>query len=226
MEVKVNNKQKIVISIAIPILIIFLIIILFIRIDTHVNDSITQMLQPIEEANQQIANQINSILNPTPTIIPDPITIIHEVRSLSRLETIQYSVEKIITADNGNVIFDQLFGDKLLFVAHGIVIAGVDLGKITADDIWMDGGILHVKMPESEIFIATLDNDKSYVYDRDLGLFTHGDIELETLARQAAEDEIESAAINDGILDQAQDNAEMFLVNFLSMFGYKEIYFE
>lgn len=199
---------------------------LIIKIDMRVNNSINQMLQPIEEANQLIATQVNSILNPTPTIIPDPITIVHEVRSLSRLETIQYSVEKIITADNGNVIFDQLFGDKLLFVAHGVVIAGVDLGKITADDIWMEDGILHVKIPESEIFIATLDNDKSYVYDRDLGLLTHGDIKLETLARQAAEDEIESAAIDDGILEQAQDNAEVFLDNFLRIFGYEEIYFE
>ena len=119
----------------------------------------------------------------------------------------------------------MLFGDKLIFVAHGTVIAGVDLAELSPDDLWMDAGTLYVQLPEPEIFVATLDNEKSYVYDRDTGLFTKGNIDLETLARQAAEDEIEKAALEDGILDLAQTNAEYYLLRLFQALGYPQVIF-
>ncbi len=90
-----------------------------------------QVLGPISEANQNLQTQVARILNPTPTIIPDPVTVINKISSLARLETIQYSVEKIIVAEKGQEVFRLLFGDRLLFVAHGKVIAGVDLSRLT-----------------------------------------------------------------------------------------------
>jgi len=168
-------------------------------------------LQPVSDLTGGLATQVNQFLNPTPTILPEPMTIIREVRTLARLETIQYTVEKVVTADRGQGSLEFLFGDELIFVAHGIVIAGVDLAKMEINDLWWDAGILYVRLPEPEIFIATLDNDASYIYDRDRGLFTKGDIHLETAARRIAEDEIEKAALEDGILDLAQVNAESYL---------------
>ncbi|MGB9591943.1 MAG: DUF4230 domain-containing protein, partial [Candidatus Kryptoniota bacterium] len=85
---------------------------------------------PLQGLAQKMSTQVAQLANPTPTILADPITIIHSVRSLARLETIQYSVEKVITAESGQGPFGFLFGDKLLLVAHGIVIAGVDLEKL------------------------------------------------------------------------------------------------
>ncbi len=164
-------------------------------------------------------------MNPTPTIIPDPATYISEIRALARLETIQYSVEKVITAEVGQGSFGFLFGDKLLFVAHGIVIAGIDMDKIQPGDLQLVNGILNVRLPPAEIFIATLDNEKSYVYDRETGLLTQSAKDLETLARQAAEQEILKAANEDGILTQAQHNAELFLYKFFQALGYKEVIF-
>jgi hypothetical protein len=113
----------------------------------------------------------------------------------------------------------------MLFVAHGVVIAGIDLSKLGPKDMWVENGMLNVRLPEPEIFIATLNNDKSYVYDRDTGLLTHGDINLETAVRQAAEDEIEKAALEDGILSQAGQNAENFMYRLLRDLGYPEVIF-
>lgn len=172
-----------------------------------------------------ISTEIADALNPTPTILPDPVTIIRSVRSLARLETIQYSVEKIITAEVGQGVFGFLVGDRLLFVAHGDVIAGIDLEKLAPEDLWVIDRILYVDLPTAEIFVATLDNDLSYVYDRDTGLFTKGNIELETLARQAAEEEILKAAITSGILVQAKINAENYLWRLFNTLGYPEIIF-
>ena len=188
-------------------------------------DRAQEALQPVSDMTSNLGTQVASALNPTPTIIPDPVTVIYQVRTLARLETIQYSIEKVITAETGQGVFAPLFGDRLLFVAHGEVIAGIDLQKLGPQDMWVEGGVLYVRLPEPEIFIATLNNDKSYVYDRDTGLLTHGDINLETSARQAAEDAIEQAAIEDGILEQARLNGEIYMERLLDTLGFEDVIF-
>ena len=180
-------------------------------------------LQPFQQANAALQTQVADLMNPTPTIIPDPATYILQIQSLARLETIQYSVEKVITAEVGQGNFNFLFGDSLLFVAHGTVIAGIDLGKMTPQDFLLQDDILYVRLPQPEIFVATLDNEKSYVYRRDTGILTRQTVDLETLARQSAEEEIKKAAIEDGILTTAQQNAEVFMIKFFNNLGYKNV---
>ena len=171
------------------------------------------------------ANQLNGLFETTPTIILDPVTIINEVQSLARLETIHYSMEKVITAETNQDAFGFLFGDKLLFVAHGEVIAGIDMEKLNLEDLDYRDGVLYVQLPPAEVFVATLDNDQSYVYDRETGLFAPNQIDLETSARQSAEQAILEAALEDGILEQAQINAENYLARLLRNLGYPEVVF-
>jgi hypothetical protein len=185
----------------------------------------TAPFQQVNQANQALQTQVSNLLHPTPTIIPDPITYINEVRALARLETIQYSVEKVITGETGGGTFKALFGDKILFVGHGTVIAGIDMEKLQPEDMHFENGVLTVKLPPAEIFIATLDNEKSYVYQRDTGILAKPDLNLETLVRQNAEDEIRKAAIEDGILVQAQANAEAYLFKFFAALGYPNAIF-
>jgi len=185
----------------------------------------TAPFQQVNQANQALQTQVSNLLHPTPTIIPDPITYINEVRALARLETIQYSVEKVITGETGGGTFKSLFGDKILFVGHGTVIAGIDMEKLKPEDMHYENGVLTVKLPPAEIFIATLDNEKSYVYQRDTGILAKPDINLETLVRQNAEDEIRKAALEDGILAQAQTNAEAYLFKFFAALGYPNTIF-
>ncbi len=184
-----------------------------------------QALNPIQQANSSLQTQVSDLMHPTPTVIPDPVTYINQIQALARLETIQYSIEKVITAEVGQGTFGFLFGDKLLFVAHGTVIAGIDMSKIQPSDMQVQNGVLYVKLPPAEIFVATLDNDKSYVYDRTTGALTKADQNLETTARQAAQDEIQKAALDDGILDIAQQNAQTYLAKFFAALGYQNTIF-
>ncbi len=186
----------------------------------NTKQAIQRAISPFQESNNALQTQVSLILHPTPTIIPDPVTIIKEVHSLARLETIQYSVEKVITAEIGQGKFDFLFGDKLLFVAHGYVIAGIDLSKLEPDDLKLTNGILQVRLPKPEIFVITLDSTKSHVYNRETGLLTKGDPNLETNAREIAENEIKKAAEEDGILILAQQNAETYISKLFSVLGY------
>ncbi len=190
-----------------------------------VQNATEKALEPVNELSGDLDSLVDRVFDPTPTVIPDPITIVRQVRSLARLETIQYSVEKVITAEIGQGAFGFLFGDRLLFVAHGVVIAGVDMAKLGPQDVWVADGALHVRLPAPEVFIATLDNKQSYVYDREIGVLNRGDINLETTARRVAEREIENAALEDGILLQAGRNAENYLATLFRDLGYLEVIF-
>ena len=189
-------------------------------IQQSANGAINSAVAPFQQSNAALQTQVADLLHPTPTINPHPVTIIKDIQALARLETIQYTVEKVITAEIGQGNFGFLFGDKLLFVAHGFVIAGIDMEKIQPGDMQMVNGVLNVRLPPAEVFIATLDNEKSYVYNRETGLLTQGDQNLESTARQAAEGEIKKAAVEDGILNLAQQNAETFLSKFFGALGF------
>ncbi len=164
-------------------------------------------------------------LHPTPTIRPSSATIIHQIQSLSRLETVSYTIEKVITAESGQDALAFLFGDRLLFVAHGEVIAGIDLGQVREGDITVtDDDRVVMVLPPAEVFVVTLDNDKSYVYDRETGVLGLNQ-DLETAARQAAEQEILNAALEDGILETAEINGRAYLQQLIISFGFHEVVF-
>ena len=80
-------------------------------------------------------------------------------------------------------------------------------------------------MPAAEILVVNIDNDKSYVVDRETGLLTKGDINLETEARREAEDEIEKAALEANVLDRAQVGAEANIRQLLAQLGYTDVTF-
>jgi len=187
-------------------------------------DAVRQATQPSAAVTGGLATQVQQLIHPTPTIYPNPVTVVLQVRSLARLETAQYTIEKVVTAETGQGALAGLFGDRLLFVAHGEVIAGVDLSRLAERDVLVspDGRVTLV-MPAAEVFVATLDNEKSYVYDRQTGVFTHGDINLETQARQVAEQEIEKGALEGGILKTARTNAEAFLERLLLSLGFTSV---
>jgi hypothetical protein len=214
------NGKSIVFSMIVILIVLGAAYYLVQNIQQSATGAINGVVAPFQQSNAALQTQVADLMHPTPTIIPDPVTIIKDIHALARLETIQYTVEKVITAEIGQGNFGFLFGDKLLFVAHGFVIAGIDMEKLQPGDMQMVNGVLNVRLPPSEIFISALDNEKSHVYDRQTGLLTQGDQNLESTARLAAEEEIKKAAVEDGILKLAQQNAETFLSKFFGALGF------
>jgi len=190
-------------------------------------EAATAPFEQVNQANQALQTQVAQMMNPTPTIIPDPITYINNIRSLARLETIQYSAEQVVTCQlNQEGILGYAIGDKLLFVGHGEVIAGINMEKFQPGDMSLVGDTLLVKLPPAELFVVTLNNEKSYVYDRVTGPLAPTNIDLETTCRQAAEEKIRSAVLEDGILMQAQANAENYFYRFFTeQLGYDSVQF-
>jgi hypothetical protein len=187
-------------------------------------DTLLSLRRPLQSLPGDVEETLRAVVNPTPTVVADPVTIVLEIRALARLETAAYTVEKVVTAESGEGPLGFLFKDRLLLVAHGQVIAGVDMSKMTEADIIVSGNEVFITLPAAEVFVATLDNEQSYVYDRETGLLGP-EIDLETLARQEAEQRILEAALEDGILQKAQDNAEVYVRGLVMALGFEEVTF-
>jgi hypothetical protein len=150
--------------------------------------------------------------------------VVDRIRKLSRLETVDFSLDKIVEGERGSAYLPNfLVGEKLLLIAHGEVTAGVDLAKLGAGDVWVHGDSVTVKLPQPEVFSTRIDNGKTRVYSRVTGLLVSADPNLETQVRQVAEDEIEKAALSDGILAKARDNARTSVTALLVGLGFKNV---
>jgi hypothetical protein len=195
------------------------------RLILNVNETVSQAstsLDPIGDLAREL------FLPATPVILPNPATIVHQINDLARLETASYELEKIVTAEDNPDSFFGLLGESIIFVAYGKIYAGVDLSQMTTDDlVVIDPETVIVHLPEAHVFedIPALDNQRSYVADRDTGLLTRADPELETQVRQAAEVAIREAAAQSDILERADQNAEAYMRNFLQGLGFTNVTF-
>ena len=169
------------------------------------------------------------IATPTPTI-RDRGGAIQQMKNLNRLETQRFSIERVVEASTarGDPL-DALLGERLLLIASGDVVAGVDLSKLTERDVIIspDGASVTLTLPASEIFSARLNNERTRVYDRQTRLLTQltggQDPNLETQARQEAERQILAAACENGIMQRAADEAKRSMEQFLRLLEFEQI---
>ena len=150
--------------------------------------------------------------------------IIARIQKLSRLETVDYSIDKIVEGERTSALLPNfLIGDKLLLIAHGEVIAGVDLSQLKPGDLSIAGTTVTVHLPAPQILASRLDNQKTRVYSRTTGLLVSADPSLESAVRQAAEEQLTQAAISEGILDKAHQNAEASIRSLLEGLGFQTV---
>jgi hypothetical protein len=151
-------------------------------------------------------------------------SVVEKIRQLSRLETVVYSLDKIVDGERQSPYLpDFLVGDKLLLVAHGQVIAGVDLGQLNAGDVSVKGDYVQVRLPAPQVLTTRIDNGRTRIYSRSTGLLVAADPNLESEVRLAAEQQITDAALSDGILDKARQNARISVTALLYGFGFRKV---
>jgi Protein of unknown function (DUF4230) len=151
-------------------------------------------------------------------------TVVEMIQKLSRLETVEYSLDKIVEGERQSAFLpDFLAGDKLLLVAHGEVVAGIDLGQLRGGDVVVSGDTVHVHLPAAQIFTTRIDNSRTRVYSRTTGLLVASDPNLESDVRQTAEQQIAQAASDDGILDRARQNARTSVTALLYQLGFRTV---
>lgn len=158
----------------------------------------------------------------------DLSALVTRIRDMSRLETAAMRVMHVSTIRQSRGVIPQaLAGDEITFLAVGDVIAGIDLGQLTRDDIRLDpDGTLILRLPPSRVLVTRLDNRQSRVLNRDTGILRRQDEHLESRVRARAEASIQREALNKGILRMASDNGETKLAQFLMTVGFEKVRFE
>jgi hypothetical protein len=154
----------------------------------------------------------------------DQPTVVHQIQQLQRLETVSYTMDKIISGEHANAYLPKfLAGDRLLLVVHGEVIGGINLASLRPEDVVLRGGKVSLRLPAAEVFSTRLDNARTKVYSRDTGLFSSPDPDLESQVRAEAERQLQQSALQDGILKTAADNARSTITGMLQGLGFREV---
>jgi hypothetical protein len=181
----------------------------------------------VRQATTGIMGRISSAITGRTTTYDTSVpAVVERIKRLNRLETVVYSIDTVVEGAKSNpVLPDMLTGDRLLLVVHGQSIAGIDLAQLKPEDIRIDSNAqsIHVTLPPSQLFLTTLDNQHTRVFLRTTGLLVPVDQNLESDTRAKAEQQLQQAALADGILDTASKNARVTITTLLYSLGFKQV---
>jgi hypothetical protein len=182
---------------------------------------------------------IRSIADAVPTpadleaaLAPEPYeeigpTVVRSVRDLANLTTVELVEYTIVEKGTDGGFLAWARGDSLELFAVARIGAGVDLGSINVRSFDLSpDGVVELVVPGAEIQYVAVDNEATQILDRSTGLFTKGDPRLESDARRVAEEVLQQAAIEEGILETAEENAQEVITNFLLTLGYRDVIIE
>jgi uncharacterized protein DUF4230 len=169
----------------------------------------------------------SAVTGRTLTIDVSQPTVVDRIQRLQRLETVVYTMDKIVAgAKENSVLPNFLAGDRLLMLVHGEVVAGIDFSNLKPGDVRVDGKQVHLRLPPPQIFSTRIDSGKTRVYSRQTGFLVPTDPNLETQVRQEAERQLQEAAMADGILRTAQQNAASTIMSLLQGLGFEKVDFD
>lgn len=154
----------------------------------------------------------------------DSPSILREIQRLNELVSVKYTIQRVVGLEEQKI---PLGSEKLLLIVQAEVLAGIDLSAIKPGDVKkLPNNAIYVKLPPPKIEHLVIDDKQTKVWDRRITWWTPWvpyNPDLERQARLAAKDEIEKAAIEMGILDQARRNAEVSIGGLLQTLGVKTV---
>ena len=204
-----------------PIAIVSGVVALFVVIGIWVVSSLQDLVDAVPTPGDLAA-----VFEPEPyeEIGPVVISSIRDMSNLTTVETVQYTIVDKGT-DRGWLEWAR--GDSLQLFAVARIGAGIDMSGISVQNVSLDDqGVVEITVPAAEIQYVSVDNEATQILDRETGLFTKGDPRLETDARQVAEEVLVQAAVDEGVLADAEANARQVLTDFLLGLGYRDVVVE
>ena len=171
-------------------------------------------------------NSLTGVIKQNPQNIsttPDKKVLITQIKSLNRIETISEDVQREfdLNLDFGEL---EVFGVRIenkkdqRFQVSGKVIAGIDTGKLTDNDVQLQDKNLIITLPSPEILstelsaekLAILNNSSTLLYkiqNFDSEKNRQADEKIKKEALSQAQKYLASGACENGILTKANENA-------------------
>ena len=148
-------------------------------------------------------------------------SVLVQIKQLKQLVTVRYSIQRVVGMTEPKEPFGS---ESILLMVEGEALAGVDLANLTQNDCTLSEGNRKalITLPSAKLLDTYLDEKQTKIWDRHVTWWTPWvpfNPDLEHRARLQALNEVRSAALNMGILDGAQHNAETVIRDFLAAFG-------
>lgn len=159
--------------------------------------------------------------------VVDPPAVVREIQRLNELVTVKHRVQKVVGLKEEKIPFGS---ESVLLMVQATVLGGVDLAGITEQDVKVAGpNAVTIRLPAARVMHVFVDEKQTKVWDRKKTWWTPWvpyNLELEQKARLAALESVQVAALEMGILSDAQQNAEKTIRNFLRAVGVESVEFE
>jgi len=138
----------------------------------------------------------------------NPPAVLLATQHLQQLVTVRYTIQKVVGLKEARPLAGE---ESLLLIVEGRVLGGVDLAQLSAGDIHvLSAHKVAIKLPAARILDASLDEKETKVWDRKLTWWTpwSADPGMEHRARLTALDAIRQAALDQGLIKEAQQQAQ------------------
>lgn len=154
----------------------------------------------------------------------DSQALVTQVRQLNQLATVRYTVQKVVGIKEQK----QPVGEEsILLVMQARVEAGIDLSSLSERDITRRGdGAVVIRLPGAKILNVAVDEKETKVWDRNKTWWTPWvpySLDLEQRARREGLEIVKQAALEMGILKDAERNAESSIRALLGLAGVKNV---
>lgn len=150
-------------------------------------------------------------------------TEVYQIRAIGTLSTTEYTLGKIIKWNDEGEWYK--FGDrKILISCKATVKAGVNLNAIKESDIEVDGKKITIQLPPPEIVSFEMNPDLIRTEMTDVnGLRSDFSQVDKSKALQKGEESIRKDLRKLHILDEAEQNAKIFIIDFYKNLGFEQV---
>lgn len=150
-------------------------------------------------------------------------TEIYEIRSIGTLSTTEYTLGKVIHWNDEGEWY--AYGDRrILLSCKARVKAGVNLNAIKESDIAVDGKKITIQLPPPEIVSFEMDPDLVRTEMTDVNGFRSDFSQVDkSKVLQKGEESIRKDLKKLNILDEAEQNAKIFIVDFYKNLGFEQV---
>jgi hypothetical protein len=156
--------------------------------------------------------------------------VVQQIRGASELTTAVFAMETVVPASRDRTFGGYVIGKTtLLYIAYGEVRAGVDLSDLSSEDVQITGETITLQLPSPQILDSKIDVTRSKVYDYDRGFFGLGpDVapQLQEFAQRETLERLVETACSQGILQEANQRAELAVSQLLTTAGYTNVVVE
>ncbi|NTS41997.1 DUF4230 domain-containing protein [Flavisolibacter sp. BT320] len=179
----------------------------------------------------EIFPSIRNLFTPKEVVIDQTPVVIRQIKPLAQLATITAYAEvaadttvrttvgerlrDVINPFSGRVAMDR----QLIVVGKVVIHAGVNLEKLTPQDVFISGDSVSINLPAAEILDVIVNPSGTDIFLEEGEWSNTAVVALKEKIRQKAEAEVKA----NGILFQADERARDVLLNFFRAAGFTKI---